>query len=141
MLATSDLDVLAAESAGAGSTPLEPDDETVSGMEMIGGFDDDLAAEATPSSATARDSSVRGPAHQHPLVPQLLDRFATRSAERPVEDFFTAFDEQTVEKSRDLRGPSPTGPSPPSQLEHRPHGANYPRAPGPTAKASPGKTW
>ena len=105
---------------------IELEDETVAELEMIVGFDDDLAGEATRISNRLRGlltqihphlERVVGPRIQHPAVLKLLDQFgspaqirkagrrrlinlirpkAPRMAERLVEDIFTALDEQTV---------------------------------------------
>ncbi|MEU9101748.1 IS110 family transposase [Streptomyces sp. NPDC048361] len=105
---------------------LELDDETVAELEMIVGFDDDLAAEATRLSNRLRGlftqvhphlERVLGPRMQHPAVLKLLSQYgspaqirkagrrrlvtlirpkAPRMAERLVDDIFTALDEQTV---------------------------------------------
>ncbi|MDQ0945989.1 transposase [Streptomyces sp. V1I1] len=105
---------------------VELEDETVAELEMIVGFDDDLAGEATRVSNRLRGlltqihphlERVLGPRIQHPAVLTLLERFgspaqirkagrrqlislmrpkAPRMAERLVEDIFTALDEQTV---------------------------------------------
>ncbi|TRV80099.1 IS110 family transposase [Streptomyces sp. 130] len=102
------------------------EDETIAELEMIVGFDDDLAGEATRISNRLRGlltqihpslERVLGPRVQHPAVLKLLDQFgspaqirkagrrrlvtlirpkALRMAERLVEDIFTALDEQTV---------------------------------------------
>lgn len=102
------------------------EDETIDELEMIVGFDDDLAGEATRVSNRLRGlltqihphlERVLGPRIQHPAVLMLLERFgapalvrkagkrrlvtlirpkAPRMAERLVEDIFTALDEQTV---------------------------------------------
>jgi transposase len=102
------------------------EDETIAELEMIVGFDDDLAGEATRISNRLRGlltqihpslERVLGPRVQHPAVLKLLDQFgspaqirkagrrrlvtlirpkAPRMAERLVEDIFTALDEQTV---------------------------------------------
>ncbi len=102
------------------------EDETIAELEMIVGFDDDLAGEATRVSNRLRGlltqihphlERVLGPRVQHPAVLTLLERFgspaqirkagrrrlvtllrpkAPRMAERLVEDIFTALDEQTV---------------------------------------------
>ncbi|GAB2470476.1 IS110 family transposase [Streptomyces incanus] len=102
------------------------EDETIAELEMIVGFDDDLAGEATRVSNRLRGlltqihphlERVLGPRIQHPAVLTLLERFgspaqirkagrrrlvtlirpkAPRMAERLVEDIFTALDEQTV---------------------------------------------
>ncbi len=101
-------------------------DETIAELEMIVGFDDDLAGEATRISNRLRGlltqihphlERVLGPRVQHPAVLTLLERFgspaqirkagrrrlitlirpkAPRMAERLVEEIFTALDEQTV---------------------------------------------
>ncbi|MGW1167777.1 IS110 family transposase [Streptomyces sp. NPDC002550] len=105
---------------------LELEDETVAELEMIAGFDDDLAGEATRISNRLRGlltqihpslERVLGPRIQHPAVLLMLDQFgspaqlrkagrrrlvnlirakAPRMAERLVDDVFTALDEQTV---------------------------------------------
>ncbi|MER6734683.1 IS110 family transposase [Streptomyces puniciscabiei] len=105
---------------------LELEDETVAELEMIVGFDDDLAGEATRISNRLRGlltqihpslERVLGPRIQHPAVLLMLDQFgsparlrkagrrrlvnlirakAPRMAERLVDDVFTALDEQTV---------------------------------------------
>ncbi|MFE3599033.1 IS110 family transposase [Streptomyces sp. NPDC059142] len=105
---------------------LELEDETIAELEMIVGFDDDLAGEATRVANRLRGlltqihphlERVVGPRIQHPAVLTLLERFgspaqirkagrrrlitlirpkAPRMAERLVEDIFTALDEQTV---------------------------------------------
>ncbi|WP_093493421.1 IS110 family transposase [Streptomyces sp. 2112.3] len=105
---------------------IELADEAVAELEMIVGFDDDLAGEATRISNRLRGlltqihpslERVLGPRVQHPAVLKLLDQFgspaqirkagrrrlvslmrpkAPRMAERLVEDIFTALDEQTV---------------------------------------------
>ncbi|MFJ3949646.1 IS110 family transposase [Streptomyces libani] len=105
---------------------IELADEAVAELEMIVGFDDDLAGEATRVSNRLRGlltqihpslERVLGPRVQHPAVLKLLDQFgspaqirkagrrrlfslmrpkAPRMAERLVEDIFTALDEQTV---------------------------------------------
>ncbi len=102
------------------------ENETIAELEMIVGFDDDLAGVATRISNRLRGlltqihphlERVLGPRIQHPAVLQLLERFgspaqirkagrsrlvgllrpkAPRMAERLVEDIFTALDEQTV---------------------------------------------
>ena len=102
------------------------EDETIAELEMIVGFDDDLAGEATRISNRLRGlltqihpslERVLGPRVQHPAALKLLDQFgspaqirkagrrrlialirpkAPRMAERLVEDIFTALDEQTV---------------------------------------------
>lgn len=101
-------------------------DEAVAELEMIVGFDDGLAGEATRISNRLRGlltqihpslERVLGPRVQHPAVLKLLDQFgspaqihkaghrrlvnlirpkAPRMTERLVEDIFTALDEQTV---------------------------------------------
>ncbi len=105
---------------------IEAADETVAELEMLTGFDDDLATEVTRTKNRLRDlrtqihpplEKVRGPRLDHPAVLALLERFdspallrkagrrklvtllrpkAPRMAERLVEDIFTALDEQTV---------------------------------------------
>ncbi|MEU7965624.1 IS110 family transposase [Streptomyces sp. NPDC049097] len=105
---------------------IELEDETIAELEMIVGFDDDLAGEATRIANRLRGlltqihphlERVVGPRIQHPAVLMLLERFgapaqirkagrrrlttlirpkAPRMAERLVEDIFTAMDEQTV---------------------------------------------
>ncbi len=102
------------------------EDETIAELEMIVGFDDDLAGEATRISNRLRGlltqihphlERVLGPRIQHPAVLTLLGRFgspaqirkagrrqlvtlirpkAPRMAERLVDDILTALDEQTV---------------------------------------------
>ncbi len=102
------------------------EDETIAELEMIVGFDDDLAGEATRISDRLRGlltqihpslERVLGPRVHHPAVLKLLDQFgspaqirkagrrrlvtlirqkAPRMADRLVEDIFTALDEQTV---------------------------------------------
>ncbi|MFB7493397.1 IS110 family transposase [Streptomyces sp. NPDC056161] len=105
---------------------IELEGETVAELEMIVGFDDDLAGEATRVANRLRGlltqihphlERVVGPRIQHPAVLMLLERFGSpaqirkagrrrlitlirpknpRMAERLVEDIFTALDEQTV---------------------------------------------
>ncbi len=105
---------------------IELENETIAELEMIVGFDDDLAGEATRVASRLRGlltqihphlERVVGPRIQHPAVLMLLERFgspaqtrkaghrrpitlihpkAARMAERLVEDIFTALDEQTV---------------------------------------------
>ncbi|UUU37625.1 IS110 family transposase [Streptomyces sp. NBC_00162] len=105
---------------------LAPDDETVAELNMIIGFDDDLAGEVTRVKNRMRGlltqihpslERVLGPRLDHPAVLILLERYgspsqlrkagrrrlttmlrpkAPRMAERLVEDIFTALDEQTV---------------------------------------------
>ncbi|MFB7113459.1 IS110 family transposase [Streptomyces sp. NPDC056291] len=105
---------------------LAPSDETVAELEMIAGFDDDLAGEVTRIKNRLRGlltqihpslERVLGPRLDHPAVLTLLERFgspsqlrkagrrrlvtllrpkAPRMAERLVEDIFAALDEQTV---------------------------------------------
>jgi transposase len=101
---------------------IELDDETVAELEMIVGFDDDLAGEATRISNRLRGlltqihphlERVLGPRIQHPAVLQLLDHFGSPAlirkagrrrlinlilpkAPRMAEDIFTALDERTV---------------------------------------------
>lgn len=102
------------------------EDETIAELEMIVGFDDDLACEATRVSNRLRGlltqihpslERVLGPKVQHPAVLKLLGQFgspaqirkagrrrlvtlirpkAPQMAERLVEDISTAQDEQTV---------------------------------------------
>ncbi|WP_371097484.1 IS110 family transposase [Streptomyces sanglieri] len=102
------------------------EDETIAELEMVVGFDDDLAGEATRVSNRLRGlltqihphlERVLGPRIQHPAVLMLLERFgspaqirkagrrrlvtlirpkAPRMAERLVEEIFAALDEQTV---------------------------------------------
>lgn len=102
------------------------DDEAIAELEMIVGFDDDLAGEATRVANRLHGlltqihpslERVLGPRLQHPAVLTLLERFgspaqickagrrrlvtllrpkAPRMAERLVEDIFAALDEQTV---------------------------------------------
>ncbi|MFB6675079.1 IS110 family transposase [Streptomyces sp. NPDC056390] len=105
---------------------IEAADETVAELEMLTGFDDDLATEVTRTKNRLRGlltqihpplEKVLGPRLDHPAVLTLLERFgspaqlrkagrrrlvtllrpkAPRMAERLVEDVFTALDEQTV---------------------------------------------
>lgn len=105
---------------------LQLEDETVAELEMIVGFDDDLAGEATRISNRLRGlltqihpslERVLGPRIQHPAVLLMLDQFgspaqlrkagrrrlinlirakAPRMAERLVDDVFAALGEQTV---------------------------------------------
>ncbi|MFI6527677.1 IS110 family RNA-guided transposase [Streptomyces uncialis] len=105
---------------------IDLEDETVAELEMIVGFDDDLAGEVTRVGNRLRGlltqihphlERVIGPRIQHPAVLTLLERFgsparirkagrrrlvtlirpkAPRMAERLVDDIFTALDEQTV---------------------------------------------
>ncbi|MFG2943579.1 IS110 family transposase [Streptomyces sp. NPDC048282] len=105
---------------------VELTDETVAELEMIVGFDDDLAGEVTRIANRLRGlltqihphlERVVGPRIQHPAVLTLLERFgspaqirkagrrrlvtlirpkAPRMAERLVDEIFTALDEQTV---------------------------------------------
>ncbi|MGK5544996.1 IS110 family transposase [Streptomyces sp. URMC 127] len=105
---------------------LAPTDETVAELEMVVGFDDDLAGEATRISNRLRGlltqihpslERVLGPRLDHPAVLTMLERFgspaelrkagrrrlislarpkAPRMAERLITDIFTALDEQTV---------------------------------------------
>ncbi|EHM24778.1 putative transposase [Streptomyces sp. W007] len=105
---------------------IDGDDETIAELEMIVGFDDDLAGEATRIAnrlhgllTQVRPSLERvlGPRLQHPAVLTLLERFAPPGtdtqgrpsaaghaaaaegpgvAERLVEEIFAALDEQTV---------------------------------------------
>ncbi|MEU2720214.1 IS110 family transposase [Streptomyces smyrnaeus] len=101
-------------------------DETVAELEMIVGFDDDLATEATRVSNRIRGlltqihpslERVLGPRIQHPAVLEILERFgsaaqlskagrrrlinvlrpkAPRMAERLADDILAALAEQTV---------------------------------------------
>ncbi|MGW3252280.1 IS110 family transposase [Streptomyces fungicidicus] len=105
---------------------VDPADETVAELAMITGFDDDLAGESTRIANRLHGlltqihpslERVLGPRIQHPTVLRLLEQFgspaqirkagrrrlvtlirpkAPRMAERPVEDIFTALDEQSV---------------------------------------------
>lgn len=105
---------------------LAPDDDTRAELEMLVGFDDDLAQEVTRTSNRLRGlltqihpslERVLGPRLDHPAVRTLLERHgspaqirkaghrrlvtllrpqAPRMAERLVEDIFAALDEQTV---------------------------------------------
>ncbi|MFI2511796.1 IS110 family transposase [Streptomyces sp. NPDC018972] len=105
---------------------LAPDDETVAELNMIVGFDDDLAGEVTRTKNRLRGlltqihpslERVLGPRLDHPAVLFLLERHgspaqlrkagrrrlismlrpkAPRMAERLVADIFDALDEQTV---------------------------------------------
>ncbi len=105
---------------------IDGEDETIAELEMIVGFDDDLAGEATRVANRLHGlltqihpslERVLGPRLQHPAVLTLLERFgspaqirkagrrrlvtllrpkAPRMAERLVEDIFAALDEQTV---------------------------------------------
>ena len=105
---------------------LAPSDETVAELEMIVGFDDDLAAESTRTKNRLRGlltqihpslERVLGPRLDHPAVLALLERHgspvqlrkagrrrpvallrpkAPRLAERLVEEIFEALDEQSV---------------------------------------------
>ncbi|SEE76286.1 Transposase IS116/IS110/IS902 family protein [Streptomyces sp. 3213] len=105
---------------------VELTDETVAELEMIVGFDDDLAGEVTRIANRLRGlltqihphlERVVGPRIQHPAVLTLLERFgspaqirkagrrrlvtlirpkAPRMAERLIDEIFTALDEQTV---------------------------------------------
>ncbi|MEV0750756.1 IS110 family transposase [Streptomyces sp. NPDC050273] len=105
---------------------LAPNDETVAELNMIVGFDDDLAGEVTRLKNRMRGlltqihpslERVLGPRLDHPAVLFLLERYgspaqlrkagrrrlitmlkpkAPRMAERLVEDILTALDEQTV---------------------------------------------
>ncbi|MFF0123950.1 IS110 family transposase [Micromonospora sp. DT53] len=105
---------------------VEVEDEAIAELEMLVGFDDDLASEITRVSNRLRGlltqihphlERVLGPRLQHPAVLALLERFgspdqmrkagrrrligllrpkAPRMAERLVEDIFTALDEQSV---------------------------------------------
>ncbi|WP_420856937.1 IS110 family transposase [Streptomyces chilikensis] len=103
-----------------------PADETTAELQMVAGFDDDLAAENTRIKNRLRGllthihpslEQVLGPRLDHPAVLALLERFgspaqirkagrrrlvsllrpkAPRTAERLADDIFTALDEQTV---------------------------------------------
>ncbi|MGB9999699.1 IS110 family transposase [Streptomyces pseudogriseolus] len=105
---------------------LAPDAETVAELNMITGFDDDLAGEVTRTKNRLRGlltqihpslERVLGPRLDHPAVRFLLERYgspaqlrkagrrrlitmlrpkAPRMADRLVEDIFDALDEQTV---------------------------------------------
>jgi transposase len=105
---------------------LAPSDETVAELEMIVGFDDDLAGESTRIKNRLRGlltqihpslERILGPRLDHPAVLALLERHgspaqlrkagrrrlvtllrpkAPRLAERLVEDIFEALDEQSV---------------------------------------------
>ncbi|WP_372411747.1 IS110 family transposase [Streptomyces luteireticuli] len=105
---------------------LAPSDETIAELEMIVGFDDDLATESTRIKNRLRGlltqihpslERVLGPRLDHPAVLTLLERHgspaqlrkagrrrlvtllrpkAPRLAERLVEDVFDALDEQSV---------------------------------------------
>ncbi|MGW1093213.1 IS110 family transposase [Streptomyces sp. NPDC002596] len=105
---------------------LAPSDQTVAELEMIVGFDDDLAAESTRIKNRLRGlltqihpslERVLGPRLDHPALLALLERHgspaqlrkagrrrlmnllrpkAPRLAERLVEDIFEALDEQSV---------------------------------------------
>ncbi|MFJ5879990.1 IS110 family transposase [Kitasatospora cineracea] len=105
---------------------IELTDETIAELEMIVGFDDDLAREATRIANRLRRlltqihphlERVLGPRIDHPAVQTLLERFgspatlrkvgrrrllavarplAPRMFERLIEDILTALDEQTV---------------------------------------------
>jgi len=105
---------------------LAPDDETIADLNMIVGFDDDLAGEVTRIKNRLRGlltqihpslERVLGPGLDHPAVLVLLERYgspaqlrkagrrrlistvrpkAPRMGERLVDDVFTALDEQTV---------------------------------------------
>lgn len=105
---------------------IDSEDETIAELEMIVGFDDDLAGEATRVANRLHGlltqihpslERVLGPRLQHPAVLTLLERFgfpaqirkagrrrlvtllrpkAPRKAERLVEEIFAALDEQTV---------------------------------------------
>ena len=105
---------------------IELTDETIAELEMIVGFDDDLAGEATRIANRPRGlltqihphlERVLGPRLDHPAVLALLERFGSAAAlrkagrrrllaiarplaprmfERLVEEIITALDEQTV---------------------------------------------
>ncbi|MGY4918633.1 IS110 family transposase [Streptomyces sp. 900116325] len=100
-------------------------DETIAELDMLAGFDDDLAGEVTRTANRLRGlltqihpslERVLGPRIQHPAVLTILERYgspalirkagrrlitlirpeAPRMADRLVEDIFSALDEQTV---------------------------------------------
>ncbi|MEU1368367.1 IS110 family transposase [Streptomyces sp. NPDC005803] len=101
-------------------------DETIAELDMLAGFDDDLAGEVTRTANRLRGlltqihpslERILGPRIQRPAVLTILERYgspalirkagrrrlvtlirpeAPRMAERLVEDIFTALDEQTV---------------------------------------------
>lgn len=105
---------------------IDSEEETTAELEMIVGFDDDLAGEATRIANRPHGllthihpslERVVGPRFQHPAVLTLLQRFgsptqirkagrrrlvtllrpqALRMAERLVDELFVALDEQTV---------------------------------------------
>lgn len=105
---------------------IDSEDETIAELEMIAGFDDDLADEATRvanrlhgllSQIHPSLERILGSRLQHPAVLTLLQRFgvsaqirkagrrrlvtllrpqAPRTAERLVDEIFAALDEQTV---------------------------------------------
>jgi len=105
---------------------LQPDDETIAALQLLLGFDDDLAAEATRASNRIRGlltaihpslERVLGPRIAHPAildllaevrsptgiraagkdaVAELLRRQAPRMAERLAGEIFAALHEQTV---------------------------------------------
>lgn len=105
---------------------IDGEDETIAELEMIVGFDDDLASEATRVASRLHGlltqihpslERVLGSRLQHPAVLALLERFgspaqirkarrrrlitmlrpkAPRMAERQVEEIFAALGEQTV---------------------------------------------
>ncbi|WP_253195692.1 IS110 family transposase [Streptomyces sp. JHA26] len=105
---------------------VDPTEETTAELQMVVGFDDDLTAETTRLKNRLRGlltqihpslEHVLGPHLDHPAVLALLERFgspaqirkagrrrlvallrpkAPRTAERLVDDIFTALDEQTV---------------------------------------------
>jgi transposase len=105
---------------------LAPSDEVIAELEMIVGFDDDLATESTRTKNRLRGlltqihpslERVLGPRLEHPAVLALLERhgapaqirqagrrrltgvirpLAPRLAERLVQEIFDALDEQTV---------------------------------------------
>ena len=117
-------------------------DETVAELDMLAGFDDDLAGEVTRTANRLRGlltqihrslERVLGPRIQHPAVLTILERYgspalvrkagrrrlvtlirpeAPRMAERLVEDIFTALDEQTS-SSQAPRPPAPSCPASP----------------------------
>ncbi|BFP57567.1 hypothetical protein SCMC78_73740 [Streptomyces sp. CMC78] len=105
---------------------IDGEDETIAELEMIVGFDDDLAGEAARAANRLHGlltqihpslERVLGPRLQHPAVLTLLERFgppdqirkagrrqlvtllrpkAPRMTEHLVEEIFAALDEQTV---------------------------------------------
>ncbi|MGW4359594.1 IS110 family transposase [Streptomyces californicus] len=90
---------------------IDGEDETIAELEMIVGFDDDLAGEATRVANRLHGlltqihpslERVLGPRLQHPAVLALLERFGSPAQMRKagrrrlVEEIFAALDEQTV---------------------------------------------